>query len=158
MKELIDLFAKLLIGTFTFIGPSFTLFISIFYRHSERMRQTHIEAKNTLLRLEEHNGALIREIRKYEKSQRLLNPKLQVIRIYFALLVSIALVGFYYFQQSPFWKYPYAWMIIVTLVVSILLFIYCLVSLYQIFSTVIDARYAEEEEKKRKNVQIEALK
>lgn len=56
MKELVDLYGKMIIGTFTFIGPSFTLLNSLFFRQLERNKEKSGERLTTLIKLVENNN------------------------------------------------------------------------------------------------------
>lgn len=98
MKELIDLYSKLVIGTFSFIGPFFTLFISLFYKASEKSKQKHREQLRILITIADHNKSIKKLIGVNEKEIRLLNPKRQVKRLFGSLLVSIF---FYMFLLFP---------------------------------------------------------
>lgn len=148
MKELIDLYAKLVIGTFTFIGPSFTLLISLFSRQVDKSKVKHNERLRNLAKLDNPNAELQKQIKKNIRITNLLNPKRQVVRLFGSLLASLMGIFFYYFQHSHFWDYRSQQWRIGALLVSALLFLYCLFTLWQLFCIIITAKLEEEEEKK----------
>ena len=149
MKEFIDLYAKLVIGTFSFIGPSFTLFISLFYRASEKSKLKHIEQLRILASIADHNKQIKKLISDNEREINLLDPKRQVIRLFGSLLASLFLICFYYFQKSHFWHWQYDGIRGWSLVISGLFFVYCLWVLWQVFCTIIKAKSEEEIELNR---------
>lgn len=149
MKELIDLYSKLVIGTFSFIGPSFTLFISLFYRASEKSTQKHLVQLRILVSIEDDNKKIKALISNNEREIRLLDPKRQVIRLFGSLLVSLFLICFYYFQKSHFWHWNHNGLHGLTLGISGMFFLYCLLVLWQVFCIIIKSKSAEEFEKNR---------
>lgn len=148
MKELVDLYAKLLIGTFTFIGPSFTLLISLFQDHFERVKKAHENRRETWMKTDSKDETILREIKKHKLELNRLDPKRQVKMVYGTLLLAIILTGFYYFQHTHFWVFNYGWIRITTICLSIALFIMCLIILSIVFGTIIDAKKAEKEAQK----------
>ena len=48
MKEAIDLYAKIVVATFSFIGPSFTLLIALFVPAIQRSKKRHDARIDTL--------------------------------------------------------------------------------------------------------------
>jgi hypothetical protein len=149
MKEFVDLYAKLVIGTFSFIGPSFTLFISLFYKASEQAKLKHEERLRVLVTIADHNKQIKTLISNNEREIKLLNPKRQVVRLFGSLLISLFLICFYYFQKSHFWHWKYDGIRGWTLVISGAFFVYCLWVLWQVFCTIIQAKSEEEIEKNR---------
>jgi hypothetical protein len=163
MKEVIDLYAKLLIGTFSFIGPSFTLLISLFYtafqqsqnRHRQRLNNLKLATTQNLTgdnqpfteQIEETNKELKKLIRQNHKELQLLNPRRQVRRLFISLFGSIILVGFYYFQNSHFWLHNNEKLRIGTIITSGLCFVYCIRVLWQIFCTIIVIKTEERTKK-----------
>jgi len=163
MKELVDLYAKLLIGTFTFIGPSFTLLISLFQDHFERVKKEHESRRETWLKTDTKDKVILKQIKRHKLELNRLDPKRQVTFVYGTLLLSIALTGFYYFQHTHFWGFNYPWIRITTISISIALFLVCLIILWIVFGTIIDAKRAEQEAKKealqkRKHTMLQTLK
>lgn len=157
MKEVVDLYAKLLIGTFSFIGPSFSLLIPIFYqailRSTEKHRQVIENLKIISQESESQVDALTGHKRNTKKLQklidqnnrevRLLNPRRQVRRLFFSLFLAIVFVLFYYFQNSSFWALKYQEIRIITLGVSVLSFCCCVRVLWQIFCIIIGIKQEE---------------
>lgn len=119
MKEVVDLYAKLVIGTFSFMGPSFTLLISLFYKAIEKSKQKHSskmknlkEAISKPLSQDEDFSRQIaitnRQLKKLERTNKtelnLLSPKRQVVRLFTCLLIAIFFIELYYFQNTHFWR------------------------------------------------------
>ena len=146
MKEFIDLYAKLVIGTFSFIGPSFTLFISLFYKASEQAKLKHEERLRVLVTIANHNKQIKALISNNEKEIKLLSPKRQVVRLFGSLLISLSLICFYYFQKSHFWYWKYEILRAGTLLISGAFFLYCLWVLWQVFCIIIEAKSEEQTE------------
>lgn len=155
MKEVIDLYVKLVIGTFTFLGPSFTLLISLFYRQLDRATNKHKEQLQTLIELDVTNKLLKKQINKNERDINLLNPKRQVKRLFVTLISSILLISFYYFQNSHLWVWKLEWIRVITVVASVMLFSYCLFALWQVFCIIVTAKMDEESEKKGVILQVQ---
>lgn len=151
MTALIDLYAKMLIGTFSFIGPSFSLLIPLFYPAILKSKEKLRDSLPILIRLaaedqENHLSELQQKIRENKYETRLLNPKRQVIRIFFSLFLAIVFVLFYYFQKSDYWSDESILnkiFRIITLAVSVFCFSYCLRVLWQIFCTIIRIKQEE---------------
>lgn len=143
MYHFVDLYAKLLIGTFTFIGPSFTLLISLFSRQLDNVNLTNKEQLNNLIAFDTPTSEILQVIHKNRKLINLLNPKRQIIRLYGSLLASITGVAFFYLQNMAVWKIGSRGMRIATLLTSFCIFLYCLFTLWQLFCVIIDAKRAE---------------
>lgn len=157
MKELVDLYAKLLIGTFSFIGPSFTLFISFFYDQLERSLEEYniqLATFSSVTKTEE----IRQTINGIEKAKKSHNPHIQVKKVFGSLLFAILFIGFYYFQHTHYWNYSREWIRITTICVSIALFLYCLTTLWQVFCIIIEAKKSEGQEKKRKETKLKKLR
>ncbi len=157
MKELIDLFAKLVIGTFTFIGPSFTLFISLFSRQLYKANATYKSRLQNLVILDGNNKELEKLLNQNKKDTNLLNPKRQMQRLFIPLLLAIIGIGFYYFQHSHYWTYKKESVRIITIFLSITLFLYCLFVLWQVFCMIIKAKLEEEEEKEQSKISLKPI-
>jgi hypothetical protein len=157
VKELIDLYAKLLIGTFSFIGPSFTLLISIFSKAIQDSQERHRIIEENLVRelaqgagpiqATEHLDYMRQRLREYttvrrrnRRELRLLNPSRQVRTLFTSLFSSIFLVGVYYFQKSHFVSSQSQMKNGILLALSLIGFFFSLKVLWQIFNTVINAR------------------
>jgi hypothetical protein len=158
LKEIVDLFAKLLIGTFTFIGPTFTLLFSLFSKELNRAVKLNKERLKTLVLLDGENDAIQKQIRKGNKEAHLLNPKRQVVRLFGSLLLAVLLIAFFYFQHTHFWKLNFAWIRVISIVLSLTLYIYCLCVLWQIFGTIKDAMINSGEENKSKPTTLQTEK
>jgi len=178
MKKFIDLYAKLVIGTFSFIGPSFTLLISLFFPALEKSREKHnsqiknlqrlIKAKmaksdNLALDIKMANVIFNSKIEENKRELNFLSPKRQVRRLFISLLSAILFIGLYYFQHSHLWTYDCeAFMIncqairIATIALSGISFSYTLMVLWQIFCTIIRIKLEEEQYKASRNVHLKA--
>lgn len=169
MKEMIDLYAKLVIGTFSFIGPSFTLLISLFFNGIRKSREKHEAQLETLQRLIQSkfaNGAnfennlnvgrmLFRaKTRANKRELNLLNPKRQVRRLFGSLIIAILLIGCYYFQHSNFCPFNSGIIRILTILLSGVSFLFSLNVLWQIFCTIIRIKSEEDEVKQTQNVPL----
>lgn len=154
MKEIIDLYSKILIGAFSFIGPSFTLLIPIYYQGMLRSNERHIETVGNLymvfldmknaqvpgnqqpLKIDEYRNLL----RKYKKEMQLLNPRRQIRRLFAGLFLAITFVSFYHFFHWYFWTVNSLVLQGSMLCLSAVSFGYCLVVLWQIFCTLVNIK------------------
>lgn len=89
------------------------------------------------------NRALQRLIKRNQKDLDRLDPKRQVKRLFFSLFLSIIFVMFYYFQGSHFWKFDYEWIRVVSILLSLICFLFCLMVLWQIFCIIIQIKKEE---------------
>ena len=169
MKETIDLYAKLVIGTFSFIGPSFTLLISIFYNAIRKAHEKHESQSVTLQKVqsilannENFKNSLAAfnraKTRENKRELNLLNPKRQVRRLFGSLLIAILLIGFYYFQHSHFGSFGNETIRIITISLSGVSFLFSLMVLWQIFCTIIRVKSEEDESKNTRNVPLQMNK
>lgn len=156
MNDIVELYAKLLIGIFSFIGPSFTLLIPISYPAMLRSREKHL---NTLSRLAEifiteKTEANLNEmkiqfkniqksIKAHEKEIRLINPKRQLRKIFFSLLLSLFLVVVYYFQRTAYWPFRLHTISVTSLLISVCFFYYGLISLWRMFCKIVEIKREE---------------
>jgi hypothetical protein len=164
MKDIIDIYTKIVVATFGFIGPSFTLLISIFIEAIEMARIKHeqqLKTINSLTRgnindpdkdIEKEMKSSLVELKKQKvKIQRdlnLLNPKRQIRRVFIPLILSLVFIGLYYFQHTTYCPIENTFCAkLVWLLASGLLFLYCLFVLYQILYMVIESKQALIKEK-----------
>jgi hypothetical protein len=165
MKETIDLYAKIVIATFSFIGPSFTLLIPLFYDAIQKSRSKHeavlrnlqlittqnlANSTNFADEISQGSKALKKLVERNKRELNLLNPKRQVRRLFSSLFISVLGVGFYYFQHSHFWLDYYWDLKIISIAVSGLSFVYCINVLWQLFCTIIRIKTEDETVKSRK--------
>lgn len=146
-----DLYVKMLIGTFSFIGPSFSLLIPIYYQAILRSREKHFQVMGNLHKvfLDTRNNetsakdqqqifkSFQRLLHENTKELRLLNPKRQLRRLFFSLFFAIALMLFYYYQASVLSLVNDRLIGISTVTISVVSFCYCLMVLWQMFCTII---------------------
>jgi hypothetical protein len=158
MREAIDLYAKLLIGTFSFIGPSFSLLIPLFYsaiqqsqkKHNSKLRNLQLitsqnitNSENFPDQIKRSNREIDKLIKQNNKEINLLKPRRQVRRLFISLFSAISFVGFYYFQRSHFWRIDSQSLRMLSIIISGLSFVYCLRVLWQIFCTIIRIKTEE---------------
>jgi|ERR1700748_11565 len=159
MKEAIDLYAKIVIAMFSFIGPSFTLLIALFVPAIERSKIRHKSRMSTLQEIISKNivegtnfEAMVstgkEQLDKLQKTNKkeltFLNPKIQVKRLSFGLVLSIIGIEFYYFEHSQFWHWASPWWKIGVLLISAGGFVYCIYVLWQLFCTIIRIKTEDE--------------
>ena len=99
-----------------------------------RAKVKNMERIQTLASIDGKNSALKKQIIRSETDTNLLNPKRQVIRLFGTLLVSLGLIGFYYYQKSSCSPWPHDRAIHgTTLAAAFTLYLYCIFVLWQIF-------------------------
>ena len=168
MKEVVDLYAKLVIATFSFMGPSFTLLIPLFYKaiqFSKRKHESRLKFLTEIIKLNADGGDVKRitsasdELKQLDKKNKKelkeFNPKLQAKKIFIGLIISIIMIEGYYFQGSHFIKVRSAWIDVCLLIISLLSFTYSITILWQVFCTIIQAKMDEQElDFERKNTPL----
>lgn len=159
MKELIDIYAKILVATFGFIGPSFTLLISIFVEPLEKSRIIYEQQIKTLdiLTINANQKSLdpkdkkeLQKSLKQTKKQKkkvlkelnLLNPRRQIRHVFIPLIFSLIFICIYYYQHTRYCDFvnPFKTNLLCWLIISVICFLYCLFVLRQILETVIEAK------------------
>lgn len=160
MSQVLDLYVKLLIGTFSFIGPSFTLLISIFYGQLNKSlgkRKAQLANLEKLSKfVEPFEDVSSKDVENFyqkhlnsnKREINLLNPKRQIRRIFISLAAAIILVGLYYFQIAK--ECPFVYNLTIgrmSILVSLLSFGYTLFTLWQVFCIVIKSKADEEKRK-----------
>lgn len=160
MKEVIEIYSKIVVATFGFIGPSFTLLISIFIEAIEKARAKNEKRLTTMEDLydELYKNKEGKDIdsemadilaknadskKQIDKEQNLLNPRRQIKRVFIPLISSLFFIACYHFMRTqycglndPFWYKLFF------ISISGTLFSYCLYVLWQILNMVIDAKQA----------------
>lgn len=177
MKEVIDLYAKMVIGIFAFIGPSFTLLIPLFYGPLQRAKVREERKKGVLsdllqqaIQTGDGDGAesAKKAIKKYEQDKantqkeiNLLSPKRQVKRLFGGLGFALFFLGTLLYQYSEIWISNITWSStykfifkLLSLGLSMVGFGYALYVLAQLFSTIIKSK---EEDEQVKNLQKSAV-
>ncbi len=143
MKEIVDLYSKILIGIFSFIGPSFTLLIPIYYQAILRSHERHIATIEDLysifLDMKNVEPSIKKQpwiindyrklLRQYRKEIQLLDPIRQIRRLFLSLCLAITSVLVCHFLNSPFLINKSLILEISTLSLSVVAFAYCLVVL-----------------------------
>ncbi len=168
MKESIDLYAKMVIGTFSFIGPSFSLLIPLFYKAIQKSQVIHKDREKkleeALVQLEQIDDDFQRKVKRdnnklkglrkqNERELNLLMPRRQVRRLFISLFGAILFIQLYYWQISHHWHYgDILWLRITSLGISGCSFVYCIRVLWQIFCTII--RIKTEESKQAGNIRL----
>ena len=175
MRDIIDLYSRIVIGILGFVAPAITLLIGVFadgidlhrkkkvdkVRHLDDMMQNgHNKIKG---QTKDKSSHLIQTIRKHGKQKstlqreiNLLSPKRQVIRVFGSLILSLVLVALY--DILVVYNFPCGFFTLkaFALATSLSLFIYSLFCLWQIFCIIIDLKHIDSAEAfgKRKNEEI----
>ncbi|WP_017496140.1 hypothetical protein [Flavobacterium sp. WG21] len=160
MKEIIEIYSKIVVATFGFIGPSFTLLISIFIDAIEKARIKNEHELETIksyyndLYLKKGVDDIEKEmkdiIKKNEKRKKqvirelnLLNPKRQIKRVFIPLILSLVFISVYYFARTNYCQLDLPFVIILkclAIIISGICFGYSLFALWQILNMVIEAK------------------
>lgn len=154
MKEVIEIYIKIIIATFSFIAPSMMFFLGIFAKGSARQRKRNTEiiesVKKQILNPsisdegndddkisdKEKNIKNLKKLqKKAERDNNLLKPKRQVLRIFLPLILSAIFVSCYYICKCS--HFPRQGEVIyfklVSLILSVLAFSYALFSIGQVY-------------------------
>ncbi len=157
MKEVIEIYIKIIIAVFGFVAPSFTLLISIYIEGIEKKRIKQEEEIKQLERLIKNNlannsadleGEMKSNLKQLEVKKResthelnLLNPKRQVIRMFLPLLFSLICIILYYVERSNIYTYLNVFSIkCITISISVMFFSYALFVLWQLFDLIIETK------------------
>lgn len=175
MKEVIEIYSKIVVATFGFIGPSFTLLISIFIEAIEKARNKKEQQLKTLQSLydslynkkgEKDMEKEMKKLLKVNAEQKkeiiketnLLDPKRQIKRVFIPLILSLVFISVYYYART---SHCVIEDVTTTKFIAILLsgicFTYCLFALMQILNMVIEAKQASIKDKTDKVVKQEIL-
>ena len=162
MRDIVDLYARIVIGILGFVAPAITLLIGVFADGIDVHRKKNVAKARQLDNLMEESHKQIkgqskekvshlfeaikkhgRQKAKVQRDINLLSPKRQVVRVFGSLIFSLGMVLVYdfivYYHPSSDITIPE----IVVLNVSILSFIYSLICLWQIFSLIIDIKHID---------------
>ncbi|QYJ67729.1 hypothetical protein [Flavobacterium litorale] len=162
MKEIIEIYSKIIVATFGFIGPSFTLLISIFIESIEKSRAKNEQQLKTIESLyadlyknreerdmEEEMKKILKKNKTHKKQimkeLNLLNPRRQIKRVFIPLILSIIFIAIYYFARTKYCNLEnsnLSLLKILVLAISGVCFAYCLFVLWQILNMVIEAKQA----------------
>ncbi len=162
MKDIIDLYSRVIIGILGFVAPAITLLIGVFadgidihrkkkvdkVRHlTDLMQDSHkkikgqtkanaIHLRQSIRRHDEQKSTLQKEI-------NLLSPKRQVIRVFGSLIMSLLFIVGY--DVLVIYNFPSGFLTLksAALVASVLLFTYSLFCLWQIFCIIIDLKHID---------------
>lgn len=172
MKEVIDIYAKILIATFSFIAPSMTFFLGIFAKGTARLKRENEEKIKVfeLLILHPSEGTntsdQIKEkeknIKLYKKANRaaktdinLVNPKRQSIRIFSLLLLSGVSLACYFLLRSPYFNiYELFQYKLLVLLLSACFFIRAIFAIGQVFFLMIRIKQKEYDDEVTKTTEI----
>ena len=165
MKDIIDLYSRIIIGILGFVAPAITLLIGVFADGIDLHRKKKVDKVRYLddIMLESHNkikgqtkdknAHLFQSIRKHGKQKstlqkeiNLLSPKRQVIRVFGSLILSLILVAVY--DTLVIYSFPSGFLSLkaAALVASISIFTYSLYCLWQIFCIIIDLKHIDSAE------------
>lgn len=159
MKEIVDIYVKIIIALFGFVAPSFALLISIFIEGIEKKRikqEEEIKQLETLISKDINNPSsglesamksslkkLTRQKKKSTAELNLLNPKRQVTRMFLPLLLSLGCISIYYFEKSGMYPDIDSFYIkLITILISTLPLSYATFVLWQLFGLIIDTKKA----------------
>ena len=165
MKEIVDLYSRIVIGVFGFVAPAITLLIGVFANGIDSHRKKKVDKVKHLddMMQDSHNKiqghpknndlTLLQLLRKHGKQKNtlkreinLLSPKRQVIRVFGSLILSLTLIAvydvlvIYNFNNGIFTLKG------VVLATSLSLFTYSLFCLWQIFCIIIDLKHIDSAE------------
>lgn len=154
---MVEVYTKVVIASFGFVAPSFTILISIFLEGIERQRkkyeeeivQTNRLIKEAVANADTTDDSISKTIKKSNERLRkqkksatrrlnLLNPKRQVVRVFLILGLSILFIILYYWAKEFFCNK--IWVSTVCIVSSIVVFIYSWYILWQLFCTIIETK------------------
>lgn len=170
MKDIVEIYIRMIMAVFGFVAPSFTLLLSIFFEGIEASRKKHkeqIQRMDKLIKesIQDKSGTgLAKAVKEsnyqYEKQRKetqaelnLLNPRRQIRRIFIPLMGALICVGGYHLERMPQIKTP-EWVKAFSLAASLLLFLYVLIVLWQLFSVIIQIKESAGSEKRKPKVQI----
>ena len=162
MKDIVDLYSRIVIGILGFVAPAITLLIGVFADGIDLHRKKNVAKAKHLDSLMEENhkkikgeskgkaSHLVETNRKHgiqkarvQRDINLLSPKRQVIRVFGSLIFSLSLVMVYDFIALYFKNTTILISQIIILSISLLVFIYSLFCLWQIFSLIIDLKHID---------------
>ncbi|SJZ45707.1 hypothetical protein [Sediminibacterium ginsengisoli] len=157
MKEMIDLYVKVVIAMLGFIGPSFSLWIPLFYSAIEnaqdRSRAQIRRIQNLLEEDPDYEGKvneLSMLLKRNKQEVRKLHPKYQILRLMTGLGVAIFFAELYYVLKVQVYSLYSIYFNIGALFFSCLGSIFSLLVLWQLFSTIIKAKEEEQKMKKKR--------
>lgn len=156
MKDVIEVYIKIVIATFGFIAPSFTLLISIFIEGIEKKRIKHEEelkqlealiqgkiqaAGNLETAMKDNLKQLQNKKKESTKELNLLNPRRQVKRLFIPLLCALFFIGLYHIERSKYFPECNTFVIkLFTLIPSGIFFSYAFYVLWQLFCLIIETK------------------
>lgn len=165
LRDIIDLYSRIVIGILGFVAPAITLLIGVFadgidihrkrkvdkVKHlNDMMEDSHDKIKGKPKSSVSH---LIQTIKKHGKQKstlqreiNLLSPKRQVIRVFGSLILCLALIAVY--EILGIYGFPSGFISIkaLALAISLSVFAYSLICLWQIFCIIIDIRHIDSAE------------
>ena len=165
LRDIIDLYSRVVIGILGFVAPAITLLIGVFADGIDVHRKRKVDKVKHLNDMMEdsHNkikghskekvSHIIQTLRIHGKQKstlqreiNLLSPKRQVIRVFGSLILSLMLIAVYdilgiYGLASGFISLK-----ALALAVSLTLFAYSLICLWQIFCIIIDIKHIDSAE------------
>lgn len=160
MKEIVELYTRLVIATFGFIGPSFSLLMLLFYSAIEnaqsrskvqtRMVQYLIDDNYDDKKMSEL-GTLLKRLK---KEVRQLRPEYQILRLMTGLFTAIFFIGLYYFLRAEIFLTDGRCLKEGALFFSCIGFLFSLKVLWELFCIIIKAK--EEGQKIKREKQDES--
>lgn len=165
MKEIVDLYSRIVIGVFGFVAPAITLLIGVFadgidlHRKKKVDKVKHLDdmMQDSHNKIKEHSKNkdtnLLQILRRHGKQKdtlkreiNLLSPKRQVIRVFGSLILSLTMIAVY--EVLVIYNFNSSFFTLKALVLasSLSLFTYSLFCLWQIFCIIIDLKHIDSAE------------
>jgi len=165
LKDLVDLYSRIVIGVLGFVAPAITLLIGVFADGIDLHRKRKVDKVKHLndMMQDSHNKIigkpkgsvlhLLQTLRLHGKQKstlqreiNLLSPKRQVIRVFGSLILCLSLIAVY--DILKIYKFPNGILSLKSLAlgISLSVFTYSLFCLWQIFSIIIDIKHIDSAE------------
>jgi hypothetical protein len=162
LKEIIDLYSRVIIGILGFVAPAITLLIGVFADGIDFHRKKKVDKVRHLMDLmqdshdkikgqpKEKANHLRQSIKRHDEQKstlqkeiNLLSPKRQVIRVFGSLILSLLFIVVY--DILVIYHFPNGFLTIKSgvLLISLLSFTYSLYCLWQIFCIIIDLKHID---------------
>ena len=165
LRDIIDLYSRIVIGILGFVAPAITLLIGVFADGIDLHRKRKVDKVKHLNDMMEdsHNkikghskekvSHLIQSLRVHGKQKstlqreiNLLSPKRQVIRVFGSLILCLTMIAVYDILGILGFPSSSISLKALALAISLILFSYSLICLWQIFCIIIDIKHIDSAE------------
>ena len=165
LRDIIDLYSRIVIGILGFVAPAITLLIGVFADGIDLHRKRKVDKVKHLNDMMEdsHNkikghskekvSHLIQSLRVHGKQKstlqreiNLLSPKRQVIRVFGSLILCLTMIAVYDILGILGFPSSFISLRALALAISLILFSYSLICLWQIFCIIIDIKHIDSAE------------